>query len=129
MMNPTLSRRSVLQVSGRAVAAVASGAGAALAATEFDAMRARIGQRLSVHAPEGTASVVLEDVVRLGDPVRKPFSGPGRTPFVAVFRQDAGDALEGGTHLFSSDGVTGEAILVSAHRSDDGARRMEAVFN
>lgn len=123
-----LSRRSVLQASVGAVAVTAT-AGAAFAATEFEAMQARIGQRLSVHAPEGTASVVLEDVVRLGDPVRTPFSGAGRVPFAVVFRQEGGDTLEGGTHLFSSDGVTGDAILVSAHRSDDGAVRMEAVFN
>lgn len=123
-----LSRRSVLQASGGAVAASATG-GVAFAATELDAMRARIGQRLSVHSTEGTASVVLEDVVRLGNAVRKPFAGAGRVPFTVVFRQDGGDALEGGTHLFTADGVMAEPIMVSAHRSDDGAVRMEAVFN
>ena len=123
-----LSRRSMLQASGGAVAVSASG-GIAFAATEIDAMRARIGQRLSVHSEEGTASVVLEDVVRLGDAVRKPFSGAGRVPYAVVFRQEGGDTLEGGTHLFSADGVMAEPILVSAHRSEDGAVRMEAVFN
>lgn len=123
-----LSRRSVLQSSGGVVAVSATG-GVAFAATEFEAMQSRIGERLSVHSAEGSASVVLEDVVRLGAPVRKPFSGAGRVPFAVVFRQDGGDTLDGGTHLFSADGVTGEAILVSAHRSDDGAVRMEAVFN
>lgn len=124
-----LSRRGVLQTSGGAIALSASGTVAALASTEFEAMQSKIGQRLSVRGSDGVASVVVEDVVRLGDPVRRPFAGHGRVPFAVVFRQDGGDPLEGGTHLFSSDGVIAEPILVSQHISEDGSRRMEAVFN
>ena len=124
----SVSRRNVLKASGGVVALAASG-GAALGATEFDAMRARIGQRLSVRARQGSALVVIEDVVRLGDPVRRPFRGVSRVPFAVVFRHEAGTPLAGGTHLFSSDGLEAEPIMVSAHAGADGVLRMEAVFN
>ncbi|MEM9059362.1 MAG: hypothetical protein AAGD13_02775 [Pseudomonadota bacterium] len=129
MDNIIVSRRSVLQTSGGALAATASGSGIAFAATEFDAMRSRIGERLTVQSADGSAAVTIEDVVRLGDPVRKPFAGIGRTPFAVVFRQEAGDRIDAGTHLFSSDGLIAQPIMVSAHESDDGRVRMEAVFN
>ena len=126
MTDIKLSRRTVLQAAGGTAAfGGAMVPGLALAATEIDAMRALIGTRYAVSG----GSVVLEDILESASRPRVPGELSARQPFIAVFRQTGGAALEDGTHAFSADGLTAEPLLVSRAWSDDGENRLEAVFN
>lgn len=123
MSNFKPSRRAMMAGGALAAASTTLPTGA-LAATEIDAVRKLVGSHYTVAGQ----TAVLEEVVQLSPTVRPPMSVTHRTPFAAVFRLE-GEAVSDGTHGFSADGLTEEMLLVSAFTGDDGAPRLEAVFN
>lgn len=126
-----VSRRDAFKTAfgGLAIAGLGGSAAQARSGGEIEAMESLIGRQYDVRGGEALARVELEAVVPMGEPVRPPFSAPGRAPFVAVFRQLGGDDLTDGTYTFQGALTASVDLMVQHYRAKDGTVHLEAVFN